>query len=147
MRTEAYAAKRALFDRLQSLTGPGLPLAGLQVAYAWNGRISEREQVYGGGVRFVRANAGQDGNEVLWLETTTIGLYVRVHIPGGEVHETDARCEEIGGVIETLLAAQPDLGGGFTYTGMSGGTGDYAADDDGPTSVLAYQVQCQYYLD
>jgi hypothetical protein len=144
--TEAYRCKRALFDSLTALTAPGLSLAGLQVAYAWPGGTAERECVYGG-VRFTRANAGQDDRGVLWLETTTIGLYVRVGIPGAEVAETDARCEAIGTAIETSLAAQPDLGGGFTYTGMSGGTGDYAADDEGPTSVLAYQVQCQYYLD
>ncbi|MGC5664930.1 hypothetical protein ACN261_31570 [Micromonospora sp. WMMD723] len=145
--TEALRCKAALFDRLQGQVAPGLPLAGLQVAYAWPGRTAERECVYGGGVRFTRASAGHDGSGELWLETATVGLYVRVAIPGAEVLDTDMRCTEIGGVIETLLADQPELTGGYTYVQMSGGTADYAADDDGPTSVLVYQVTCQYYLD
>lgn len=145
--TESLRCKRALFDRLTAMRGPGLPLGSLQVEYAWSGRTAEREMVYGGGVRFTRAHAGTDGTGDLWLETVTIGLYVRVARPGAEVAETDARCEEIAAVIETELATQPQLADGYTYTGIAGGNADYAADDDGPTSVLAYQVTCQYYLD
>jgi hypothetical protein len=147
MMTEALAAKRALFNRLSSLTGPGLPLAGLQVAYAWPGRVAEQQCVYGGGIRFTRASAGHDGHAELWLETAQVGVYVRVATPGAEVVDTDARVQEIAAVIETVLAEQPELTGGFTYTGISGGSADYAADDTGPTSILAYQVQVQYYLD
>ncbi|MEV6798538.1 hypothetical protein AB0M91_09340 [Micromonospora rifamycinica] len=145
--TEALRCKKALFERLAAQTGPGLPLAGLQVAYAWPGRTAERECVYGGGVRFTRASAGHDGTGELWLETTTVGLYVRVAQPGAQVEETDARTVEIGAVIEGVLSAQPQLAGGYTYVQMSGGTADYATDDDGPTSVLSYQVTCTYYLD
>lgn len=145
--TEAYRCKRALFDRLEALTGAGLPLAGLQVQYAWNGRTAEREQVYGGGVRFTRASAGHDGARELWLETAVVGLYVRVTEPGAEVAETDQRCEEIAGVVEELLASDPQLPGNYSYVGITGGTGDYAHDDDAPVSVLAYQVSFQYYLD
>lgn len=147
MVTEALRCKKALFDRLAGLVGPDLPLEGLQVAYSWPGRTAERECVYGGGVRFTRASAGHDGRGELWLETATVGLYVRVRIPGAEVSETDAKAEQWAGVIETVLAEDPQLAGGYTYVGISGGSADYAADDDGPTSILAYQVQFQYYLD
>lgn len=145
--TEAYRCKRSLFDRLGGLTAPGLPLAGLQVAYSWPGATADREMVYGGGVRFTRTSAGHDGDGELWLETATIGLYVRVSTPGAEVAETDAKAEQWAGTIETLLADEPQLAGNYTYVGISGGQGDYAGDDDGPTSILAYQVQFQYYLD
>lgn len=145
--TEVLRCKRALFDRLAAQTSPGMPLAGLQVAYAWPGRTAQREMVYGGGARFTRTSAGHDGTGELWLETATIGLYVRVHTPGAQVEETDNRVQEIAAIVEAVLAAAPELAGGYTYTHMSGGTADYAADDEGPTSVLAYQVTCQYYLD
>ncbi|MFG3709211.1 hypothetical protein ACGF7U_31395 [Micromonospora sp. NPDC047670] len=147
MRTEALLCKRALFHRLATQTEPGLPLAGLQVAYAWPARTAERECLYGGGVRWTRASAGHDGRGELWLETATIGLYIRVSRPGADVADTDARCLEIGEVVETLLADQPELAGGYTYLQMSGGTADYAADDDAVTSIVAYQATCQYYLD
>ncbi|MFI6162244.1 hypothetical protein ACIA59_20160 [Micromonospora haikouensis] len=147
MRTEALLCKRALFDRLVIQTEQGLPLAGLQVAYAWPGRTAERECLYGGGVRWTRASAGHDGRGELWLETATIGLYIRVTCPGADVADTDARCVEIGEAVETLLAAQPELAGGYTYLQMASGSADYAGDDDAVTSILAYQATCQYYLD
>ncbi|MCT2276317.1 MULTISPECIES: hypothetical protein [Micromonospora] len=145
--TEALRCKKALFDRLAARTARGLPLAGLQVAYAWPGRTAEGECLYGGGVRFTRTSAGHDGRGELWLETATIGVYVRVRRPGASAEETDARATEIGGLVESELAEQPELAGGYTYTGMSGGTADYAGDDDAMTSILAYQAVCQYYLD
>ncbi|MEV0805734.1 hypothetical protein [Micromonospora sp. NPDC050200] len=145
--TEALRCKKALFDRLDAQTGRGLPLAGLQMAYAWPGRNPEAECVYGGGVRFTRTSAGHDGRAELWLETATIGLYVRVRRPGAQVEETDARATEIGGVIETLLAERPELAGGYTYLQMSSGSADYYVDDDAVTSILACQATCQYYLD
>lgn len=145
--TEALAAKKALFDRLTALVVKPLPLAGVQVSYAWPGRSPQREVVYGGGVRFTRASAGHDGQRELWLETAIVGLYVRVTKSGVDVADTDARAVEIARVVETLLEDEPRLAGGFTYTGITGGSADYAADDNGPVSILAYQVQIQYYLD
>ncbi|AYF32196.1 hypothetical protein CSH63_33110 [Micromonospora tulbaghiae] len=145
--TEALRCKRALFDRLAARVGRGMPLAGLQVAYAWPGRTAEAECVYGGGVRFTRTSAGHDGRAELWLETATIGVYVRVRQAGATAEETDARATEIGGLVESELAAQPELAGGYTYVQISGGTADYAGDDDAMTSILAYQAVCQYYLD
>lgn len=145
--TEAYRCKRALFDWLAARSAPGLPLAGVQVAYAWPGRGPELECVYGGGVRFTRTSAGHDGRSELWLETAVVGLYVRVSIHGGDVVDTDARAQEIAAAVEAELADNPRLAGGYSFVQISGGSGDYAADDNGPTSVLAYQVQFQYYLD
>ncbi|SCL15062.1 hypothetical protein [Micromonospora inyonensis] len=147
MNPEGLRCKRALFDRLTAQAGPGLPLAGVQVAYAWPGGTAQREMVYGGGVRFTRTSAGHSGTGELWLETATIGLYIRVRTPGATVEETDARVQEIAGAVEDLLAADPELADGFTYSQMSGGTADYATDDEASVSVLAYQVACQYYLD
>lgn len=144
---EAFACKKALFAWLAGLVGTGMPLARVQVSYAWPGRSPELECIYGGGVRFTRAPAGHDGRAELWLETAVISLYVRVSKPGARVEDTDARAGELGGVLEQLLQDHPRLAGGFTFVGIAGGTGDYATDDNGPTSVLAYQVSFQYYLD
>lgn len=145
--TESVACKRALFDRLQGMAGKGLTLAGVQVAYSWPGRDALLECVYGGGIRFTRTSAGHDGQRELWLETASIGLYVRVSKSGRQVTDTDDRAVQIGAEIETLLEEDPHLAGGFTYTGVTGGSADYSSDDNGPTTVLAYQVQFQYYLD
>jgi hypothetical protein len=145
--TEALAAKRALFDRLAGLAVKPLPLAGVQVSYAWPGRSPDRECVYGGGVRFTRESAGHDGRRELWLESAVVGLYVRVTISGAQVQETDERAVAIAGTVETLLQDEPRLAGGFTFMGITGGSADYVADDTGPISILAYQVQIQYYLD
>lgn len=144
---EAYRCKQALFAWLAAQAGPGLPLAGVQVSYAWPGRTAELECVYGGGVRFDRTSAGHDGVRELWAETAVIGVYVRVSIHGAEVADTDTRAGVLGAVLEDLLQRQPRLAGGYTFAGITGGTGDYAADDNGPTSVLAYQVRFAYYLD
>lgn len=145
--TEALAAKKALFDRLTAHAVKPLPLAGVQVSYAWPGRSPLRECVYGGGVRFTRVSAGHDGDRELWLETASVGLYVRVAKTAVDVEVTDQRAVEIAEVVETLLADEPRLAGGFTYTAVTGGSADYSVDDNGPVSILAYQVQFQYYLD
>jgi hypothetical protein len=147
MVTESINAKRALFARLATFRGTGQPLAGVQVAYSWPGRSPNKELIYGGGIRFARTSAGHDGVRELWLETATVGVYVRVSRTGATPEETDARAVEIAEVLEELLESEPRLAGKFSYVGIASGSADYMLDDDSSVSVVAYQVQFQYYLD
>ena len=120
-------------------------MAGVQVAYAWPG-LAQRELVYGGGVRWTRQSAGHDGARELWLQRNTVGLYVRVAAPGVPVEDTDARAEQLGLVLEELLEADPQLAGGLTVAAITGGTADYAGDDDMTVSILHYQVLVECYV-
>lgn len=140
--TPALDAKRAVIGRLAEAPA----MAGVQVAYAFPGKSVERECVYGGGVRWTRQSAGDDGHRELWLQASTVGLYVRVFEPGASVEETDARAEELGLVLEELLETDRQLAGGLTVAGITGGTADYGVDDDGPVSILHYQVRVDCYV-
>lgn len=148
MNPEALKAKKALFTRLTALTAAelGNALADVQVTYAWPGEPQD-DCIYGGGVRFTRVSAGHDGYRELWLETATVGVYIRAKRSGVDAEASDARATELGAALEELLAEQPELSEGFSYTGIFAGQADYALDNEWATTVLAYQVQIQYYLD
>lgn len=140
MSTRVYAAKAALFARLDAQTGVGLPLEGVDVAYAWRGDLRLRS-VYGGGVRFSHTDAVAE-SLVLMDETALISLYVKVIArPPVPVQETDAEAAALGAEIAALLAADPNLGPGLVWRGMPQGQGDYQLTDDETTSILAYQAR------
>lgn len=142
MTTTVYDTKRALFSRLSAYTAPGQLLAGVQVAYAWPGSKVGLECVYGGGVRFEHLDAVAEHPGVLVTEIATISLYVRVVArPPGPVADTDTRAAVIGAGIAQILRTHPDLEGGSTWLGITGGQGDYSQTDDETVSVVAYQLR------
>lgn len=142
MTTYAFTAKRALFDALAAQTGPGGGLEGLQVSYAWPGGAVESECVYGGGVRFEQRDAVAEAPGVLVAEECLVAVYIRVVMrPAVDVEETDARAEEIGAAVGSLLRAQPTLAGAGAVVGIARGTADYHRTDDETVTVLVYQVR------
>jgi hypothetical protein len=154
--TNAYAAKRALFERLiaakgqllarlQAETPPG-EVDDVQVAYSYP-RTPQRYLVYGGGVTFGQDTAGTDGQrDVLVQETATIGVYIRVALPGGTVEAADVRAEALGEAFGQLLANEPDLCGANSLIDIAGGEGNYGGDDSTAVSLLTYQVTVLSYL-
>lgn len=142
--TNAYAAKRALIDRLTVLSKvAGHPLEGVQVADAYPRDIAARA-VYGGGARFTQDDGAAEG--AVRRETVTAGLYVRVLLEGGQ-RAVEAVVEGYGDVIAGVLAENPDLAPGLTYTQITGGSADFYPNDSGIEAILALSVDIESWLD
>lgn len=145
MSTNAYAAKKALFDRLAAKAEAGQPLEGIQVAYAFPGNV-DAECVYGGGVRFDHVDAVAEAPGVMVAETALVSVYVRILARQGDVVDTDARAAEVLATLGALLRAEPKLAGWQTWLGMASGQGDYQRTDDEAISILAVQVRIGSHL-
>lgn len=140
--TNAYAAKKALFDLLDANNGPSQVLDGVQVAYAYPARDVEEKCVYGGGVRFDHEDDVAESPGVLVRETALVGVYVRVVTrPALSVAETDTAAAAIGAAVLGLVKANPKLAGALTWVGVRSGQGDYSQTDDETIAVLAYQFR------
>lgn len=140
MTTNAYAAKKALFDRITQLAATGQPLDGITVAYAWPNRPGV-ECIYGGGVRFEQRDAVAEAPGVMVSEEALVSIYIRVMAsPPEDVSITDARAEAIGNEVTALLRTEPQLAGGLLL-GIARGQGDYTQTDDETISILSYQVR------
>lgn len=140
MSTNAYTAKKALFDRLAQLAATGQPLDGITVAYAWPS-IPGTECIYGGGIRFEQRDAVAEAPGVMVSEEALISVYIRVmNSPPVDVSVTDARAETIGNEVTALLRTEPQLAGSLLL-GIARGQGDYTQTDDETISVLSYQVR------
>ena len=140
--TNVYAAKKALFDGLTALAAPGLPLEGIQVAYAFPGNV-ELECVYGGGVRFTHDDATAE-RWVVTDEAALISVYIRVNRKEPlAVAAADDRCAQIFARIVDVLRVYPSLGGGMTVTGVTQGQGDYDQPQDETVSILSVQVRVE----
>jgi hypothetical protein len=154
MTTAAYAAKRAVVDRLvQRAAQPGNALSGVQVAYSWPGNTAAMECVYGGGVTFDQPgtdDAVDSQRHRLVKETATVGVHIRIAASPPDAVEpiraTDARAEAIGDEIGALLAAQPGLAGGSSVARLLRGQGDYSPTDDQAVSTLSYQISVESYI-
>lgn len=156
MSTNAYAAKRAIIDRLKQLSAvPGNAMSGVQVLYAYRPAAAELVCVYGGAVVFDRDkdDAAVDGNSNrLEKETATVGVHIRVAMEppddsdGEPIEATDVRAEEIGEAIGEVLSAEPRLAGGSSVTSIAGGQGDYAPTDTRAVSRLSYRVTVESYI-
>lgn len=144
--TNAYAAKRALFDALAASDA----LAGVQVAYSWPGANAEREIVYGGRVTWATVPlAMRGGGRMPRREDMIVALHVAVQRPGADADVVEARAVEIGTVVEELLAADTTLSGtsGLKLAGISGGELDSADEDESSMAVLSYRVSFLSTLD
>ena len=154
--TNAYAAKRALFAKMAELAAGSGELSPLrqkygdgpvQVSYDYPARDLARECVYGGGVRFTQTEAAHDGNVPLILETVMVGIVIRINGTGAPSAQfTDQRAEEIADFYAEFLAANPDLGAGFTFSEVTTGQGDYFPTDEERTSILGFQIGVWSYL-
>jgi hypothetical protein len=114
--TNAYAAKRALIDRLTALSQVvGHPLEGVQVGYARPSGITDR-CVYGGKARFVVRGDDGDAEGQTAHEVVTTEVYVRA------------------------------LGRGLTYAGINAGVADFWPVDDGTEAILALSIDIGSWL-
>jgi hypothetical protein len=143
--TNAYVAKRAIFDRFSELAADGQLLAGIQVSYEYPRQV-ERELVYGGGVKFQQSDDAEDGeHDILSYEQAAVGVYIRVTGPSMDVREADARCEEIAGLLAATLKSKPRLTPAIAYSRIISGQGDYHRGP-APISILALEVNIISYL-
>lgn len=142
--TNAYAAKRALIDRLTALSQVvGHPLEGVQVAYDKPGDMKDR-CIYGGWARFTRGEGAAEG--VLAQETVLVDLYVRVLGRALDARATEALVEGLGDVIADELARDPELTGELTYEQIKSGTAGNVAVDDGTEALLPLSIQIESWL-
>lgn len=142
--TNAYAAKRALINRLTVLAATGQPLEGVQVVDSYPRDVTDR-CVYGGGARFTQTQEAAEPG-ALRFETVTTGLYARVLGRGLDVRATEQLVETLGDVVADVLADDPDLGGGLTFTQLVAGSADFYPNDDGVEAILALSVQIESHL-
>lgn len=143
--TNAYAAKRALIDRLTELSQVvGHPLEGVQVADAYPAGITDR-CIYGGGARFVQDEGAAEA--VLRHETVTTGLYVRVFGRDLDVRDTEVIAEGFADVIADELVKNPELADSLSFTQITAGSADFYPADDGVEAVLALSVDVESWLD
>jgi hypothetical protein len=134
-----YVARRALIDALAAKTAVGQPLDGWQVSYAAPGNMGLL-CIYGGGFRFDHTPTVAEP-DVLVDETTTVVLVLRAMAKTpAEVRDTDTLVETGAAQVTAVLAASPNLGGGLSWQGISGGQGDYGITDDEVWSTLGLQV-------
>lgn len=140
----APAVKAELIRLLAALPD----LAGVQVVYSFPGNIAD-ECVYGGDMSGpVAAVAFRGGGRTQRDEQALIKLHVRVNHDGFSIADTETRAAEIGTAVENYVAANPTLA---DFPGLKLiALGDYemssAADDDGSTTVLTYQVAARSIL-
>jgi hypothetical protein len=138
--SNAVAYKKALIDGLAAASA----LAAVQVSYHFPGNNSERELIHAGRVEGTqsypvsRGGAGRFPRD----EELTVKLHIVVTRPGADPYEVEARCIEIGKVVEELIAGDPDLTGltGIIYSGITAVDLDSDSDDDGSIAVLTYDV-------
>lgn len=133
----AVAAKRAVIDRLKTTE----TLAGVQVAYSYQGRNAAREYICGGPVRFTQSRTGYGRSRE---GTLTAVLFVVARRPGGSIEDVEDRCAELGGLVEVAIADDPRLGGldGVRITGITEGGFNAGFDDDDAACELQYTVTC-----
>jgi len=148
--TNAYAAKRAIFDRMRERSHlPGNRLSEVLVAYTDPGKFAEGQMIYGGGILFDQPKEDelQDGDDVLTHEVATIGVHIRVEIPipedGRGCEVSDEIAEGIGEDFGALFRADRHLAGGASITRIAGGQCDQGVTDTTVTSTLTYYVDVE----
>jgi hypothetical protein len=141
--TNSIDAKAAILAILKAAPA----LAGVQVEYVWPGRTIEREVIYGGKIQisndyFTFASPQVGGGRQPRLETATITWHIEVRHVDSDPQAADERVVELGTVLEETIAADPTLGGlaGTLAAAISSGDLEYVRDDDGLTSVMAYDI-------
>lgn len=140
MSVNAYAAKEALINLLRANTHPGDLLDDVSVEYAWKPTMGAR-CVYGGWVSFSQTPGVPENPGLLVTEEATINLYVRAtDNPPTSVQATDAAVNTIVAAVGAVLKLNPKFGGGYSWTGISSGNGDYSETDTETTSVMVLRV-------
>lgn len=157
MTTNAYAAKRAIVNRLQELARGGGPLSTLgvdggplQVKYDNRPKDMERRCIYGGGVRFDRPpeKTVVDGRRELAGEDAVTTWFVRVKgFSDDEIEDLDEAAETIGEALGGIFADEPTIAGGRSVSKIVAGQGDYSYDDTDNVSLLMYEVHTESVIE
>lgn len=150
--TNAYAAKRAIIDRLAQISAQGQGgLGQAKVSYGWDGANTALVSVFGGLVTFVHPGDedAYDGKDVLVQEIATISVHIRAAIlppPEGGLQSVEELIEQIGDEIADEVARHPDLAGGSSRARIADGTGDQEPIDDGLCARLTIHISVESYL-
>jgi hypothetical protein len=156
MTTNAYAAKRAIRNRLAELAAGMGPLSTLgcdggplQIKYDNRPRDMEDRCVYGGGVSFSRSQDDVivDGSHEIPKETAVTTWYIRVADKALDIEDTDEIAETIGEALGDIFASEPRIAGGKSVSKLFAGQGDYDYDDDENISLLMYEVHTESYVE
>lgn len=140
---DVVAVKKALIGVAAALADGG-PLDGVQVAYSWPGRGTERECVHGGLTTWETSPAGLDtGDDV----TVTTEVHIVVAEPGATVQETDERAADLATALAACLADDQTLGGhpGVLSVSVEGGDLYHETNDDGAATALTMRVRIGCY--
>lgn len=142
--TQAYAAKRALFDRLAVQSQTGFPLANVQVTYQAPGD-PQRADLFGGGVRFEQAEVSGEIGRTVVDEMAHLIVIVRVSDPALTVREAEVEVERIADVVTDLFDADPWLDGDkvMQVVGLGVGQGDYEPAEGWGRATLGFEVDVQ----
>lgn len=141
----AAAVKKEFFQRI----GGSPDLEGVQVLYSADEAQLELECVYGGDAQGpITAHAFRGGGRQPRLQDATFAVHIRVDIPSGKVSESEARAEELAGVVCDYAAANPTLS---DFPGLKALEANQfemksAFDDDGAITVYTLQVSCRSIL-
>lgn len=150
--TNAYAAKRGLFDRLREIKAdPAGPFVDWFISYSDPGKFGEGQTIYGGGIIFDQAGDEDlaDGLDTLVHEIAVLGLHIRVEMPPppdtdrDPVEITDEVAESVGDALAQRLAEEPHLAGGHSISRIVGGQCDHYLTDTSAVSVLTLRISVE----
>lgn len=149
--TNAYAAKREIFQALRLRAVEGSKLAEAYISYGDPGKFVEAITVYGGGIVFDQSGEEdlQDGDDILVHEVAVLGMHIRVEqspLPDGvqdPVEVTDEIAEGLGDEIAGLFASNRRLAGGMSISRIVGGQCDHYLTDTSAVSVLTLRVSVE----
>lgn len=142
--TNAVRAKQALITQVRTLLAANPTTDQVTVTYGYDARRDDRELVHCGKAEGPQNYAVSGGGRARYSrdENLTVKLHIWVRLPGATQEEAEARCVEIGTVIEEAVAAKatiPNVPGpiwsGITYVDLDGDV-----DDEGGVGFLLYDV-------
>lgn len=142
--TQAYAAKRALFDKLTVQAQAGFPLEGVQVTYQAPGD-PQRADLFGGGFRFDGSEVSGEPGRAVVDEIIHQTVIVRVSDPQMTVRDAEVEIERIADVVAGLFSTDPYLDDhqGMQVVGVGAGLGDPNPSENWGRSLLAFEVDVE----
>lgn len=140
--TNAVAVKRALVAALTASAS----LTGVQVLYSSWDRDLEREAIYFGKTAWTHTPAAmRSGGSLPRIEDLVLDAYVFVAMPGSTPEDAEDRVQELGEVLENILAADPAAAAALAVTGAKYArvlTGELGSefDDDTAYALAVYKL-------
>lgn len=148
-----FTAKRKVVDLLQvqAVGNASSPLYGVQVAYAYPGKVLAQECVYGADGGASRTPGTAEGT--VDVDRARNNLVVRVSSkavaldPGEDpAIENDRRVEALAGVLTDVIRANRQCAGVNTVTEVTGYQWSNSVTDEEYVSILVVEVTTQGYV-